>query len=95
MSGGANRGVRAGDKHTSMASGESLSLRKHCSVRVKFSFRDIERLLLVAPKKEAQMTIKDRGLLIVAVSGLRTWASGMSGTARDVSVPLIPVCNNS
>ena len=30
------------------------------------------------------MSTKDRGLLIVAVSGMRAWAAGLSGTFRSV-----------
>lgn len=29
------------------------------------------------------MTDKDRGLLIVGVSGMRTWAAGLSGGSRE------------
>lgn len=45
--------------------------------------RDIERLLLTAPKKDEQMSDKNRGLIIVGVSGLRTWATGLSGGSRE------------
>ncbi|ORX33993.1 ATP synthase regulation protein NCA2-domain-containing protein [Kockovaella imperatae] len=45
-----------------------------------YGLRDIERLLLVAPKKGEEMSVQDRGLLIVAVSGLRSWARGMGAT---------------
>lgn len=47
--------------------------------------RDIERLLITAPKKDVQMSEKDRGLLIVGVSGMRNWASGLSGNSKEVS----------
>ncbi|RSH92300.1 Nuclear control of ATPase protein 2 [Saitozyma podzolica] len=44
--------------------------------------RDIERLLLTTPKHDEEMSDRDRGLLIVSVSGLRTWAGGLGGN-RD------------
>lgn len=44
---------------------------------------DIERLLITAPKKEEKMSDKDRGLLIVGVSGMRSWAAGLSGAGRE------------
>jgi len=43
----------------------------------------MERLLLTSPKKEEQMSYKDRGLLIVGVSSMRTWAAGLSGGSRE------------
>lgn len=43
----------------------------------------MERILLTAPEEEDQMTQRDRGLLIVSVSGMRTWAAGL-GSSRDV-----------
>jgi nuclear-control-of-ATPase protein 2 len=46
--------------------------------------RDVERILLTAPEEEQQMTQRDRGLLIVSVSGMRTWAAGL-GSSREVS----------
>ncbi|KAK4683942.1 nuclear control of ATPase protein 2, partial [Tremellales sp. Uapishka_1] len=42
--------------------------------------RDIEKLLLTYPKNEEEMTDRDRGLLIVSVSGLRSWATGLGGS---------------
>ncbi|OCF33869.1 hypothetical protein I316_04581 [Kwoniella heveanensis BCC8398] len=45
--------------------------------------RSIERLLITAPKDTQEMSDKDRGLLIVSVSGLRTWATGLSGNNRE------------
>ena len=44
---------------------------------------DIERLLLTGPKHEDRMTDQDHGLLIVTVSGMRTWAAGLSGGGRQ------------
>lgn len=46
--------------------------------------RDIERILLTAPEDDQEMTQRDRGLLIVSVSGMRTWAAGL-GSSREVS----------
>jgi hypothetical protein len=46
--------------------------------------RNVERLLLTAPEDEARMSDKDRGLIIVSVSGLRTWATGISSARREV-----------
>ncbi|RSH79789.1 Nuclear control of ATPase protein 2 [Apiotrichum porosum] len=45
--------------------------------------RNVERLLLTAPEDEARMSDKDRGLIIVSVSGLRTWATGISSARRE------------
>ncbi|WVR04733.1 hypothetical protein IAU60_001744 [Kwoniella sp. DSM 27419] len=45
--------------------------------------RSIERLLITAPKDSQEMSDKDRGLLIVSVSGLRTWAAGLGGSGRE------------
>lgn len=45
---------------------------------------DIERLLLVS-KTEQEMSDRERGLLIVVVSGMRTWAAGVGGSKREVS----------
>jgi hypothetical protein len=39
---------------------------------------------LTAPEDEHEMTQRDRGLLIVSVSGMRTWAAGL-GSSREVS----------
>lgn len=46
--------------------------------------RDVERILLTAPEDDQEMTQRDRGLLIVSVSGMRTWAAGL-GSSREVS----------
>jgi len=40
---------------------------------------------LTAPEDEHEMTQRDRGLLIVSVSGMRTWAAGL-GSSREVSL---------
>ncbi|WWD21611.1 hypothetical protein CI109_106097 [Kwoniella shandongensis] len=45
--------------------------------------RSIERLLITAPKGKEEMSDRDRGLLIVSVSGMRTWAAGLGGSSRD------------
>ncbi|WVQ98162.1 hypothetical protein IAU59_005284 [Kwoniella sp. CBS 9459] len=45
--------------------------------------RSIERLLITSPKDAQEMSDKDRGLLIVSVSGLRTWATGLGGDNRE------------
>ena len=45
----------------------------------------MERILLTAPEDEHEMTQRDRGLLIVSVSGMRTWAAGL-GSSREVSL---------
>lgn len=50
--------------------------------------RDVERILLTAPEDEHEMTQRDRGLLIVSVSGMRTWAAGL-GSSREVSLCLL------
>ena len=39
---------------------------------------------MTAPEDEHEMTQRDRGLLIVSVSGMRTWAAGL-GSSREVS----------
>ncbi|WVQ83182.1 hypothetical protein IAT38_005321 [Cryptococcus sp. DSM 104549] len=44
--------------------------------------RSIERLLITSPKDAQEMPDRDRGLLIVNVSGMRTWATGLAGSAR-------------
>lgn len=46
--------------------------------------RDVERILLTAPEDNQEMTQRDRGLLIVSLSGMRTWAAGL-GSSREVS----------
>lgn len=50
--------------------------------------RDIERLLLSAPKQEKEMSERERGLLIVGVNGMRTWAAGLGGSKRGVSLSM-------
>ncbi|ORY20910.1 ATP synthase regulation protein NCA2-domain-containing protein [Naematelia encephala] len=45
--------------------------------------RDIERLLITSPKHEEAMSDRDRGLLIVGVSRMRTWAAGLGGGTKD------------
>ncbi|WRT64668.1 uncharacterized protein IL334_001602 [Kwoniella shivajii] len=45
--------------------------------------RSIERLLITSPKHAQELSEKDRGLLIVSVSGMRTWATGLSGNSRE------------
>lgn len=40
---------------------------------------------MTAPEDEHEMTQRDRGLLIVSVSGMRTWAAGL-GSSREVSL---------
>jgi len=47
--------------------------------------RDIERLLITAPKKDENLSDTDRGLLILGVSGMRSWAAGLGGSSRAVS----------
>jgi nuclear-control-of-ATPase protein 2 len=42
--------------------------------------RDVERILLTAPKNEQELSERERGLLIVSVSGMRTWAAGLGST---------------
>lgn len=54
-----------------------------CIISALADVSDIERLLISAPKKEEQMSTKDRGLLIVGVSSLRGWAAGLSGGSRE------------
>ncbi|KAH8090542.1 ATP synthase regulation protein NCA2-domain-containing protein [Filobasidium floriforme] len=39
--------------------------------------RDVEKLLITAPRGEKEMSDKDRGLLILAVGNLRKWAAGL------------------
>ncbi len=46
--------------------------------------RDVERLLITSPKDEQEMLDRDRGLLIVSVSGMRSWATGLGGSNREV-----------
>lgn len=57
---------------------------KHRRRRYFNGIRDVERILLTAPEDENEMTQRDRGLLIVSVSGMRTWAAGL-GNSREVS----------
>ncbi|WWC68050.1 uncharacterized protein I206_101969 [Kwoniella pini CBS 10737] len=45
--------------------------------------RSIERLLITSPKDVQEMTNKDRGLVIISVSSLRTWATGLPGNSRE------------
>jgi nuclear-control-of-ATPase protein 2 len=45
--------------------------------------REVERLLLTAPEDDTRMSDRDRGLIIVSVSGLRTWAVGISSRRRE------------
>ncbi|WWC86785.1 uncharacterized protein L201_001664 [Kwoniella dendrophila CBS 6074] len=46
--------------------------------------RSIERLLITSPKDSEEMSNKDRGLLIVSVSNLRTWSTGLvPGSSRE------------
>jgi hypothetical protein len=44
---------------------------------------EIERILLTAPKKTQELPDRDRGLLIVSVTGMRTWAAGLGGSGRE------------
>jgi hypothetical protein len=74
-SGGEKSVAKAERGHTSMVSGEFDGSCKEWML--------IERLLLNAPKKEEQMSNKDRGLLIVGVSSMRTWAAGLGGSNRE------------
>ncbi|WWC59570.1 uncharacterized protein I303_102126 [Kwoniella dejecticola CBS 10117] len=45
--------------------------------------RSIERLLITSPKDVQEMSDRDRGLVIISVSSLRTWATGLSGSSRE------------
>ncbi|KAL1407260.1 Nuclear control of ATPase protein 2 [Vanrija albida] len=45
--------------------------------------REVERLLIVSPEDNSRMSDRDRGTLIVSVSGLRTWAAGITSTRRE------------
>ncbi|AFR97473.1 hypothetical protein CNAG_04746 [Cryptococcus neoformans var. grubii H99] len=45
------------------------------------SLRSIERLLITSP--EAEMTHRDRGLLIISVSSLRSWAIVLGASKRE------------
>ncbi len=47
--------------------------------------RDTERILLLAGKKDQNMTDCDKGLLMLSVAAMRDWANGMSSYKRDVS----------
>lgn len=47
--------------------------------------REVERLLIESPEDNSRMSDRDRGTLIVSVSGLRTWAAGITSTRREVS----------
>ncbi|EIW71171.1 hypothetical protein TREMEDRAFT_27296 [Tremella mesenterica DSM 1558] len=44
---------------------------------------DLERLLITSPKSEEKMSDEAHGLLIVSVSGMRTWAAGLGGASRE------------
>ena len=52
--------------------------------RIYCPHRDIERLLLTSPKHGEELSDRGRGLLIVSVSGMRSWAAGLSGSNREV-----------
>lgn len=54
-----------------------------CSSACADDSSEIERILLTAPKAQDEMSDRDRGLLIVSVTGMRTWAAGLGGTRRD------------
>jgi nuclear-control-of-ATPase protein 2 len=41
--------------------------------------------LITAPKKDEEMSDTDRGLLILGVSSMRSWAAGLAGGNRGVS----------
>lgn len=45
--------------------------------------REIERIILTAPKNSQELPDRDRGLLIVSMTGLRTWAAGLGGGSRE------------
>ncbi|WVW78335.1 hypothetical protein I302_100289 [Kwoniella bestiolae CBS 10118] len=45
--------------------------------------RSIERLLITSPKAVDDMSDRDRGLLIISVSNLRTFAAGLPGSSRE------------
>ncbi|WWD00724.1 hypothetical protein V866_007659 [Kwoniella sp. B9012] len=45
--------------------------------------RSIERLLITSPKAVDDMSNRDRGLLIISVSNLRTFATGLPGSSRE------------
>jgi nuclear-control-of-ATPase protein 2 len=45
--------------------------------------RDVERILITAPEDDARLSNRDRGMIIVSVSGLRTWAVGMGSSTRQ------------
>lgn len=51
--------------------------------RYFFGMRSIERLLITSTSDEGRMNDRDRGMLIVEVSGLRVWAAGMKAYKRE------------
>lgn len=56
--------------------------------RYFFGMRNVERILITSPEEDARLDNRDRGLLIVSVSGLRMWAVGLRSSIRQVSTAL-------
>lgn len=51
--------------------------------RYFYGMRSIERLLITSTKEDGRMNDRDRGMLIVDVSGLRVWAAGIKRSKRE------------
>lgn len=51
--------------------------------RYFYGMRSIERLLITSTNEDGRMDDRDRGMLIVDVSGLRVWAAGMKRSRRE------------
>jgi len=55
------------------------------TARVKLTAKQGYRTATAHLTKE--LSDRDRGLLIISVSGMRSWAAGLSGSSRGVRLP--------